>query len=387
MVAIRATNKIMLVGKIMKKNKLVFYLCNVLILVFIAMFKSYNYGVLFWIPFTLFLLLKYGFPRDKNYLKYNTIQIVVISIFSYFLITYGLGMITGFGKSVFALNIKAILKNISIPFVLIVCQEIVRYIYARNSVNDKKPYIMLTLIYIFLDIVMEINGYDFYSFEIVFKFICLVVLKSIFNEILYSYITYNISFVPTLIMKLVFGLYIYILPIFPNLGEYLISVFGVLYPTAVYIMVFKTIKYYDKSSIYVASVSRRYLGYPLIILLLIMVTLTSGIGKYQMIAIGSGSMSPVYERGDAVIFSKIKSFDEIKVGSIIAYNKNGVLITHRVVEIIHKKNSYQFVTKGDYNENVDSGVVDSADVKGIVIYKIPYIGRPTIWLNEKLNKI
>lgn len=106
-----------------------------------------------------------------------------------------------------------------------------------------------------------------------------------------------------------------------------------------------------------------------------------------MIAIGSGSMSPVYERGDAVIFSKIKSFDDIMVGSIIAYNKNGVLITHRVVEIIHKKNSYQFVTKGDYNENVDSGVVDSADVKGIVIYKIPYIGRPTIWLNEKLNKI
>lgn len=377
----------MLVGKIMKKNKLVFYLCNVLILVFITMFKNYNYGVLFWIPFTLFLLLKYGFPRDKNYLKYNTIQIVVISIFSYFLITYGLGMITGFGKSVFVLNIKAILKNISIPFALIVCQEIVRYIYAKNSVNDKKPYIMLTLIYIFLDIVMEINGYDFYSFEIVFKFICLVVLKSIFNEILYSYITYNISFVPTLIMKLVFGLYIYILPIFPNLGEYLISVFGVLYPTAVYIMVFKTIKYYDKSSIYVASVSRRYLGYPLIIFLLIMVMLTSGIGRYQMIAIGSGSMSPVYERGDAVIFSKIKSFDEIKVGSIIAYNKNGVLITHRVVEIIHKKNSYQFVTKGDYNENVDSGVVDSADVKGIVIYKIPYIGRPTIWLNEKLNKM
>lgn len=160
-----------------------------------------------------------------------------------------------------------------------------------------------------------------------------------------------------------------------------------MYPTAVYIMVFKTIKYYDKSSIYVASVSRRYLGYPLIILLLIMVMLTSGIGRYQMIAIGSGSMSPVYERGDAVIFSKIKSFDDIMVGSIIAYNKNGVLITHRVVEIIHKKNSYQFVTKGDYNENVDSGVVDSADVKGIVIYKIPYIGRPTIWLNEKLNKI
>lgn len=378
---------VMLVGKIMKKNKLVFYICNILILIFVAMFKNYGYSVLFWFLLTLFLLYMYGFPRDKNYLKYNTVQIVVISIFSYFLITYGLGMITGFSKSFFALNIKSILKNISIPFILIICQEIVRYIYAKNCIEDKKPYIMLTLVYIFLDIVMEINGYNFYSFEIVFRFFCLVVLKSIFNEMLYSYITYNISLVPTLIMKLVFGLYVYIVPIFPNLGDYLISVFGVLYPTIVYMMIFKTIRYYDKSSRYVNLVRKRYLFYPLLVFLLIIVMLTSGVGKYQMVAIGSGSMSPVYERGDAVIFSKIKSLDEVEVGSIISYYKNNLLITHRVVEIIYKNGNYQFVTKGDNNENIDNEVVDGTNVQGIVVYKISYIGYPTIWISEKLGRM
>ena len=377
----------MLVGKIMKKNKLIFYICNILILIFVAMFKNYVYSVLFWFLLTLFLLYMYGFPRDKNYLKYNTVQIVVISIFSYFLITYGLGMITGFSKSFFALNIKSILKNISFPLILIVFQEVVRYIYAKNCTEDKKPYIMLTLVYIFLDIVMEINGYNFYSFEIVFKFFCLVVLKSIFNEMLYSYITYNISLIPTLIMKLVFGLYVYIVPIFPDLGDYLISVFGVLYPAIVYMMVLKTIKYYDKSSRYVNLVRKRYLFYPLLVFLLIIVMLTSGVGKYQMVAIGSGSMSPVYERGDAVIFSKIKSLDEVEVGSIIAYYKNNLLITHRVVEIIRKNGRYQFVTKGDNNENIDNEMVDGTSVQGIVVYKISYIGYPTIWISEKLGRM
>ena len=136
------------------------------------------------------------------------------------------------------------------------------------------------------------------------------------------------------VIILVFGLYIYILPIFPNLGDYLLSVFGVLYPTIVYIMVFKTIKYYDKSSRYINLVRRRYLFYPLLVFLLIIVILTSGVGKYQMIAIGSSSMYPVYERGDAVIFSKLKSLDDVEVGSIIAYYENNLLITHRVTEIV-----------------------------------------------------
>lgn len=375
----------MLVGKIMKKNKWIFYICNVIILIFVAMFKNYNYSVLFWLLLTFFLLYKHGFPRDKNYLKYNTVQIVIISIFSYFLITYSLGMLTGFSKSFFDLSIKSILKNMAYPFILIICQEVVRYIYAKNCIDDIKPYMMLTLVYIFLNIVMEMNGYNFYSFEIVFKFVCLVVLKSISHEILYSYITYKISLIPTLIMKLAFGLYIYIVPIFPNLGEYLISVFGVLYPTVVYMMVFKTIQSYDKSSKYVTLVRKRYLFYPLLLFLCIIVLLTSGIGKYQMVAIGSGSMSPVYERGDAVIFSKIKSLEEVKIGSIIAYTKNNVLITHRVVKIVYKNGNYQFVTKGDNNENIDNGMVAGTSVQGIVMYKIPYIGYPTIWINEKLG--
>ncbi|MGM9878325.1 MAG: signal peptidase I [Bacilli bacterium] len=371
----------------MKKNILTFYICNIIIIALIVLFNNKNYSILLWILLTIFLFFKCGFPKDKNYLKYNTIQIVIISIFSYFLITYSLGLITGFSKNFFDLNIKSIIMNMLYPFTLITCQELIRYIYAKNCVDDIKPYIMLTLVYIFLEIFTQVNGYNFYNFEILFKFICLVVLKSISHEILYSYITYKISFIPTLIMKLTFGLYIYIIPIFPNLGEYLMSLFGILYPALVYVMIYKTIQSYDKSSKYVTSIKKKYLLYPVILFLCIIAVLTSGIGKYQMIAIGSGSMEPIYKRGDAVIFTKIKSLEEVKIGSIIAFTKNNILITHRVVNIEYKNGDYQFITKGDNNKDIDIGTVSGSNVKGIVIHKIPYIGYPTIWINEKLGNI
>ena len=125
----------------MKKNILTFYICNIIIISLIVLFNDNNYNILLWILLTIFLFFKCGFPKDKNYLKYNTIQIIIISIFSYFLITYSLGLITGFSKNFFDLNLKSIIMNMLYPFTLITCQELIRYIYAKNCVDDIKPYI------------------------------------------------------------------------------------------------------------------------------------------------------------------------------------------------------------------------------------------------------
>lgn len=371
----------------MKKDNLVFYILQLLMLISVVMLKNEIYICLSFLILTIILLLKYRFPSDRNYLRYNAIQIVVISIFSYFLISYGLGMVTGFTRNVFNLSIKGIIKNITVPFLIIVFEEIIRHVVAKNCYGDKRPYVTLTIVYIFLGIAMEFNGYDFCNFEVIFRFFCLVVLPNIAKESLYSYITYKVSFIPTIIMKLVFSLYIYFVPFFPNLGDYLISLLGILYPAVVYMMIFNMVKYYDKSNRYVVSVRKRYLFYPLIVFLSILVLLISGVGRYKMVAIGSGSMEPVYYRGDAVIFKKVDSFDQIKIGTIIAYEKDSVLVTHRVVEILKNKGNYEFRTKGDNNSDIDNYVIPFSTVKGIVVYKVSYIGYPTIWLNEQLGKL
>lgn len=371
----------------MKKNNILLYLNCILILVFSLLLKYSNYFILGWIAITLIMLFKYRFPKDNNYLKSNVIRIVIISIFTYFLLSYGLGIITGFGKNILSLKPINIIKNISIPLIMIICKEIIRYLYAKNSFSNIKPYIYYTITLMLSIILPEILKIDFTSSEAIFRFTCIVLFPTIAKELLYSYITYKVSYVPTLIMRLILELYLYIIPIFPNLGPYLISVFGILYPFIVYTLVNKVIKYYDKSKDYISLVSRHYLIYPLIIISVIVILLISGVCGYKIIAIGSGSMYPTYTRGDVVIYKNNNYEKDIEIGTIIAYEKNNVLITHRIVDIRKVNNNKVYITKGDNNDDVDEYIVLSTDIKGIVVYKISNLGYPTIWINEQFNNL
>lgn len=371
----------------MKKNKIGYYIFSTLLLTSIIIFRNKYAYISFWTIMTLGLIFKLGFPRDKNYYKGNVIRICIIFLFTYFIGIYSLGFITGFAKSFFKLSFFKILSNILEPLIFIVSTELIRFIYAKNSHSDKKPLIYLTIVYILIDIIMEFNFSYFDNFELLFIFACLTVLPSIANESLYSYVSYNAGYVPNLIMRLCIGLYIYILPIFPNLGNYINSVLGVLCPVIVYMSVSRIIKLYDKNDKYVVAVKRRYLFIPLLLLTAILIVLVSGIGKYKIVAIASGSMEPEFYRGDAIVFQKIEDVSKIEIGNIIAYKKNGVLVTHRVVGMSRVKGSYVFLTKGDNNDSVDSYEIFEEDIEGIVIYKVSYIGMPTIWLQELFDNL
>ena len=85
---------------------------------------------------------------------------------------------------------------------------------------------------------------------------------------------------------------------------------------------------------------------------------------------------------EKVLYILYKKYDSLKVGDIIAYEYNKVIIIHRIEKIVFDRGQYYYYTKGDYNKNVDNWYVEEKMIKGIVRYKIPYIGYPTVWINE-----
>ena len=123
-------------------------------------------------------------------------------------------------------------------------------------------------------------------------------------------------------------------------------------------------------------------SFDLFYILIIIILLVSGVLKYKMIAIGSNSMLPTYERGDAVIYEKIENTNNLKIGEIVAFRKGDIVITHRIADIINSNGRLTFKTKGDNNNNVDYFDVPSSDILGKVEYRIQYIGYPTLWINE-----
>ena len=379
----------------MKKNIKIIYLIEVLILFFIIIFKLYIKKIdvnivllLFFGILCLISLLIFHFPRDKSYYRSGTIRLVIISLLSYLIIIYGLGLIIGFSKTPFSHKFISIISNVAPIVFFIVFKEIIRYLIAKNSPDNKSPIVIITILYIILSIIIETNYANVNNLEGVFILFSVTILPIIFKEMLYSYLTYNVSYIPTLMIRLLLETFIYITPFYPNFDNYLSAVTGIVYPFIVYRVVNKAIIHAEKKDKILAKTSRKLLTYPIYLILFILIVLISGILKYQLIAIGSNSMKDVYERGDAVLVYKYNKdqLDQINIGDILVYRYQDTVITHRVVDKYYSNGHLAFRTKGDNNKTVDNNIILDDDVRGIVINKIKFIGYPTILIQEMFDK-
>ena len=82
----------------------------------------------------------------------------------------------------------------------------------------------------------------------------------------------------------------------------------------------------------------------------------------------SGSMEPMIHTGSLAVI--VRNVPSIEMGDIILYQKDDLLILHRVID--QSKDSY--ITKGDANDSSDLSPVELSQVKGKYIFNIPYLG-------------
>lgn len=95
----------------------------------------------------------------------------------------------------------------------------------------------------------------------------------------------------------------------------------------------------------------------------------------------SGSMHPIINAGD-VIFVKQKNTENIKPGDIVSYKVSDKIVTHRVVEVFKNNSDIMFKTKGEVNNVNDEYLVSSANLIGVMFFKIPYLGFLYNFLNS-----
>lgn len=104
---------------------------------------------------------------------------------------------------------------------------------------------------------------------------------------------------------------------------------------------------------------------------------------YGFYTIISSSMEPTINVYDVVLVRKT-SVGKLKNGDIITFYSNNSYfgdtpITHRIV----KKDSDNFVVKGDNNQNVDNDKVSPDNIIGKVILIIPSLGKLQFFLASK----
>lgn len=104
---------------------------------------------------------------------------------------------------------------------------------------------------------------------------------------------------------------------------------------------------------------------------------------YDLRLVGSESMRPAVNMGDLIITGPVNGpiNGEVKSGMIVTYEHSKELITHRVQSI----DGTTLVTKGDAVEDPDSWPVTLSDVKGIYLFKVPYVGYVTSFVQTKFG--
>ena len=104
---------------------------------------------------------------------------------------------------------------------------------------------------------------------------------------------------------------------------------------------------------------------------------------YGLYLVRSESMTPAIKMGDLIVTVPLNGpiNGEIKPGTIVTYGRNKELITHRVSSI----DGEALVTKGDAVEDPDTWPVTLSDVKGIYLFKIPYVGFATNFVQTKFG--
>lgn len=122
----------------------------------------------------------------------------------------------------------------------------------------------------------------------------------------------------------------------------------------------------------------------LYITLIAVITLPGFFG-YQVEVVTSGSMEPGICAG-AVIYVKRADFESIDVNDVITYRlKDGkTKVTHRVLEKNTDRKS--FITKGDANDEKDTGEVEYARVEGKVACSVALLGRAALLLTNVWGK-
>lgn len=104
---------------------------------------------------------------------------------------------------------------------------------------------------------------------------------------------------------------------------------------------------------------------------------------YGLYLVRSESMTPTIMMGDLIITGPMNGQinGEVKPGTIITYERMKELVTHRVQSI----NGNNLVTKGDAVEDPDPWKVSISDVRGVYLFKIPFVGYALNFIHTKLG--
>ena len=275
----------------------------------------------------------------------------------------------------------AIFLRYTLPgLIIIIATEIIRTVFLAQK------RLVLTLLVYAICVFSEIclgkgfmlgNAMSFYM-----DFIAQTILPAMTANLLYHYASAHYGMIPNLLYRGLLFLVPSLLPIVPAIPPAVEAIVLLLLPLGV--MLFLKLLFEKRSNLAAKKKSpwKPVVSIVCAVFMISIVMLTTCRFHYGMLVIATPSMEGELNVGDAVVFEAYEN-DVIQKDDIIVFSKNGeTRVVHRVVDIENINGQFRYYTQGDANQDRDDGYVTPDQIVGIVHFKVPMIGQPSLWLRS-----
>lgn len=372
----------------MKRN--ILYLCFCLVAylllsqtVFIPLCGEYYTYLIKPLGFVVLAILAHVILSDKRVKFPNRkkiLEIIIIIVLSYIIFYYSTGLILGFTKSTYSTDLVGIFKNLYSILLVIILQEYIRYkILVYSNKKNKILIILIALIFTlteisYVKIITELNSAG------VVEFVLSELIPLICFNFLYCYIAINNSYKGSILFRGIPVLLQILIPIFPTWNWYLLGCFQVLYIFISYYIIKLNIDKFNEKKI--KKEKKGIAGNIIfVIIIIVYIMFVNGVFRFVPVAVMSNSMYPLFQRGDVLVYEKVKPTD-LEVGDVLVFRNDNKVVLHRINKITWKNEEIYIITKGDNLDTIDVQITTSKDIIGKMKFTVPAIGYPSVLLYE-----
>ena len=334
------------------------------------------------------LIVKFTFPSfyTTSKFKKSFVQYVIITALIYTFVYLISGLFLTYGKNPYSITPLGILLNLySIGFVIFL-REYLRYRLVNNILKkDKKLFFtLIVIVFSIQELQLSLLQGEFNIYYI-FKFMFMYMVPVVIKNSLFTYVHTHTNYIPTVVYDLIINMILWVSPILPKAPWVFNSILDSVFPLILLFYCKYEVSIKDKEHVYGLTKSTNPKGFiPLAVAVVLVIFFAIGLFPIKPIGIATGSMEPVLNIGDLVIVRKCNDND-INVGDIIEYRRKDFSVIHRVIDKYERNGEIFLITKGDNNTVADEEI-EAKQIVGKVIFKIPYIAYPTIWINN-LTKV
>lgn len=326
------------------------------------------------------LVLRRRIPLSINKREVLLLSAVVAVLFVILILFSGLWF--GFYKNPYFLKSNTLL-TVALPIaVIIIASEIIRYVFISQKNGFVSVVIFLSCVV--ADALTAMTIPEITSFNRFMDLVGLTLFPAILSNVYYHYSAKRFGVLPNIAFRMIIALYVYFTPTVSGMSEALFSCLKMILPIIMLVLVSAMYEKKKKKAPKKGS-KLSAVGTVIAVTVIILVAmLISCQFRFGAIVIATESMTGEINKGDMIIYERYDD-QKIEEGQVIVFLDGNRRIIHRVVDIKNVGGEIRYVTKGDANEDNDSGYRVKSDIIGLTDVKVAFVGYPTLWLRELLS--